>query len=262
MIYVENPKVGSTLVKATFAPSPRTARALLAGHPTYAMAAHDPRSHGLPSLSALAKEELEEALSGSWCVFSTVRDPYSRLVSAWANKILLGASPFWVDRQPDAPDDLGELFRAFARSLAVENADLLVWDGHFRTQVENLLPHKVPYTNLVPIQEISSFLEDHGILVHSGPSNPGLRIPVGAAYDASTRELVASLYHADFRAFGFETDPELGESWPYPLRPDLKHMIDIVRQQNRLIYGISRRFAVMDKVDRELAGIRRALSGI
>jgi len=100
------------------------ASAVAVGGETRDQMIHDPRVHGLATFASLRPNERQIVLDDpSWVRLCVTRDPYSRLLSGWTNRVLLSG----VDRRmgndvfiPESTDqnvlsDLGERFRDFGQ---------------------------------------------------------------------------------------------------------------------------------------------------
>jgi len=181
---------------------------------------HNPRIHGLPSLSSFDGGVRQEMLTGSeWTRFCVTRDPYARLLSAWLNRAFLystGAEQFFVPPDPDlgstvdgdTPVDVGERFRSFVRRLVASSGRSHV-DPHFATQFSLIRPDLFPYTDVVPLGQLGRFAAGLG---SQGRGSAGFRPVVrnvsldlrpDEVYDAATAALVEEYYIEDFGRLGY-----------------------------------------------------------
>ena len=165
----------------------------------------------------------------SWLRFTTVRDPATRLWSAWQSKLLLREPGFtrrfgdeaWFPRIPTGPRDVIEDFRAFVHALASDHPP---YDAHWGPQTDFIAA--APPLNHVGRLE---FLDETTRLVqqHLGPDvqtvsgeqeNRSLLRYDRALYDDEAAAVVNAYYADDFRQLGYEPlapspDPGALESW-------------------------------------------------
>lgn len=192
---------------------------------------------------------LAPARDGRALVFSAVRNPYARLLSAFRDKVCTeqrDGKPYrHILRQVLAEDfgvDLaGDPVRAFRRFvLFVRDAHLgrlHYWqDRHWTPQAQHLraLPLAgIPYTDLLRVEEFAAtlqpLLDRLGLALRAealprfNPAPPS-DLPLSAWYDDLTIHLMQEIYRWDFDLFGYDRfDPAA------PLRP-----IDLGAVQHRL----------------------------
>jgi hypothetical protein len=142
-------------------------------------------------------------------VFTVVRSPYSRTLSAYLDKFRDGNKH--LDRfgaRVAAFDDGAVTFRAFCRYLAaggeVENA-------HWMRQTRLTgLADRIDFVGRVETLEPDLRRILHGIgrradgpLERAGPQPTGAGERLREHYDDETRRIVESVYRADFDAFGY-----------------------------------------------------------
>lgn len=175
---------------------------------------HTPRLHELP-------EGMRASISpeNGWMIFTVVRDPRSRLFSAWENKYLLRNPAYWrkVDRPwaPRIPTEPQHVIDDFARFVddIHDNPDHEVFesDAHFRAQTFLLQEYAVPYSHLYDISELSSMVEDltthvraHGYTGELGLGNSNdTPLPANReVFAGGVREAIEKLYADDFARFG------------------------------------------------------------
>jgi len=166
-----------------------------------------------------ATEQYDIGYSDKWLRFTVVRDPATRLWSAWQSKLLMQEPGFverfgdedWFPTAPVAADEVVQSFRAFVRSL--DGADRPL-DVHWAPQhhllgtappmnyigraeamgetLDRLAEHlEVPVDSLVLTRENSSLVSYH----------PGV-------YDDETRGILAEVYAGDYEAYGYQPVPE------------------------------------------------------
>lgn len=172
-------------------------------------------------LSAFEADEAVDVLSGPrWRRFAFVRNPYTRLYSAYTSKIADLASPYvgvratiWRLAGRHQPPAGAPPFEAFVRYV-IQQPDL-ERDGHWRSQTGALCLDLVDYG---VIGRFERFEADFASILRSLDSPEelyrGLAEVVGAsttsslasAYDAALAQLVHGAYAADFETFGYASD--------------------------------------------------------
>lgn len=119
------------------------------------------------------KDVAPEVIAGisrddGWFIFAVVRDPWTRLWSAWQSKLLVrhagyrrayGNEP-WFPRVPEKPEDVLEDWRAFVEAAPWGTNPRLSNDVHFLPQVRTVLPEGVNYTRVYDLREMSRLLAD------------------------------------------------------------------------------------------------------
>ena len=145
-------------------------------------------------------------------VFSTVRNPYVRILSGYLNKVAKDPSVWDVFRKrynikPDVTQ--AELpFSDFVRLVASEPDEVL--DVHFCPQYMNLLlPFSKPVFvgHLEAMDEVVAFMDSIGAPIQEGYRNVSNSIKkVQAYYDEETAALVREKYAKDFALFGYSTE--------------------------------------------------------
>ncbi len=201
-------------------------------------------------LSFFEGEERERILTeDGWLRFAIVRDPSTRVWSAWQSKLLL-REPRFVDefgeadyfpRIPQAPFDLVEDFRAFVGAL---NAPEPPVDVHWAVQHD--LVRQLPLNH---VGRVESFGDTMRVLrEHVGEERwPDItrrenRTPFSlapAAYDEAAAAVLSDVYRADAEAFGYELPPAPGSSadqaaWEERVAPLLAMARDAIDEHSRV----------------------------
>jgi hypothetical protein len=227
-MYVETPKAACTSLKQMLVAlegSPFNQDALPYHRETrHSMLIHQRRHIGMPTLLEVDAGAREEILSGQggWFVFALARNPYSRLVSVFENKIRLGEPGYrtfearYGDRS--AHDGPKAAFAAFVRDV-ISNHDDRESDAHFVSQSRLLMPRLVPYTRVFHLEEIGEMtaaLERH-TADHGGTGRVWLPQENRSAankwrdyYDAECARAVAEIYTDDFREYGYDPGDWIG----------------------------------------------------
>lgn len=214
------------------------------------VAAHDlsrwPRHHRWDRTSPQQREQIVQ--DDRWLRFALVRNPWTRLWSAWQSKALLqepifvdwfGEGPWWP-RIPATSTEVVDDFHAFIHSLADSTHRPV--DPHWQPQTTILA--QAPWLNFVGRTEAMGdtmrLLAAH---VHSDvcdlhirrenrtplPYDPGL-------YDRGTREVVRSLFAADLEHFGYPDDPGPGDltGWLSRHEPVMPAIAELVSRHRRI----------------------------
>ncbi|MGZ4505217.1 MAG: sulfotransferase family 2 domain-containing protein [Nocardioidaceae bacterium] len=226
MVYISVTKVACTSLRwmvadlagedlASFYPA-------IGAQQTRLMTIHTNRDHWQksPQIKNTPPEILREIHpDNGWFVFACVRDPWSRLWSAWQSKFLVRhafysdnyADEPWFPRVPAKPSDVVEDFAAFVKARPWETHELLQTDWHFQPQVSSVRPEGVNYSRVYDLHEFSTLTSD--IRAHleriGQPRELYLpranETPLGLTREAlsdGVAEVVEDAYRADFDAFG------------------------------------------------------------
>ena len=154
-----------------------------------------------------------------WFVFGLLRDPWSRLWSAWQSTFLVRhhrylarfeSAPFFP-RVPQRPADVVEDFARFVELHPWTTEPDLRTDHHFHTQVRSLRPDAVPYGAVYDLRDLRALTADlHAHLRGVGrdqqlylPRTSGTPLPMTREVMAGgVREAIEDLYKEDFDAYG------------------------------------------------------------
>ena len=188
-----------------------------------------------------------------WFRFSVVRDPATRLWSAWQSKLLLREPWFadafrgqpWFPRVPGTPDDVLEDFRAFVASVREQAWNDAVRDKHWAPQ--HLLVDRIPLNHVGHVERLGETRD--ALRAHLGtraeliePLTQDNRTPlpfVPALYDATTASAAAALVGTDFARFGYDpvessTDAEALANWEGHVASALPAVREIILRHERL----------------------------
>ena len=154
--------------------------------------------------------------------FSVVRNPYTRIFSAWANKVLPGThagnmkyfgNEKFYSRAVLTIEQLSENFEQFLDCLD-RNKDLIYRDWHWTPQYTLLRPDKVTYDCIAKLEKPAPLIE--ALRERLGPDAPIPfdnklnRNPISYSPEFLTpgaRALLLKLYDEDFKAFDYSPDP-------------------------------------------------------
>lgn len=174
----------------------------------------------LPSLVDLgAKTQREVLESPNFLRFTVVRNPYSRLVSAWRSKVFLcepAGTEVWLELRGRLPSAYGRSRVSFEEFVEyVENkCDLSTCNPHWRLQTDRIFYPALNFSCIARIEQLGEGL--HCFAEHLGVSDLPLRnesnvsLPLGSAtYTQEIADRVYGLYRPDFTALGYDRN-----TWP------------------------------------------------
>lgn len=230
-LYVSTPKVACTSIKLflhSLEELPPIQPFSGAHESKLSMFIHDRQQFGLPSILELTPTLQEQALNASgWFRFALVRNPYSRLFSAWQSKIRTVEPDFeHVAGQirHSFPDGALPTFPEFV-DFVCDREDLSTCDAHWQLQsglaFSDLLRHSILTYKLeaigVFIDAFSAHLRAAGYRqpVWLPAHNEGPGIEWRRFYDGDLAGRVYAKYRRDFEEFDYPRD-----SW----RVDLDHI--------------------------------------
>lgn len=205
LVYLANPKCASSSIKLALREA--------AGEENI----EPSRIHAIKDSSfvdnMLDIESYDSARLGSAAVFSVIRNPYTRVVSGYVDKVK-NAGITWQNfcaRIEIEPKRLS--FTEFLRVIKqLEPIDI---DPHFRPQWLNVL-YPTRGTALLKMEDpesITRFLQGRGITWPRHARPPRRRsLPLENFYDAVTEALVRDIYADDFRYFGYSTSLDLADT--------------------------------------------------
>lgn len=168
----------------------------------------------------IAPDELAEiSRDNGWFVFAVIRDPWTRLWSAWQSKFLVRHTPYlrefgdepWFPRIPTKPDEIIEDWATFVQVAPWKTNPLLKKDRHFMGQFSSVRPRGINYTKIYDISDLSSLFtdlhthlrglgKDQDLYTPRANENP---IPITAeALDNGVAERIKKLYAREFREWG------------------------------------------------------------
>jgi len=140
--------------------------------------------------------------------FSFVRDPYDRLVSAWADKIVNYQKSTDRVLQQHPNMEIGMGFKQFVRALAAHKKKYR--NQHFEKQDQILSGFKLQFvgkfenltSDWIKVQEAIWGIDTHMPLSKERPSIKG---DWRVYYDGPTATLAAHLFKEDFKRFKYDT---------------------------------------------------------
>jgi len=241
VVYISVTKVACTSLRWMLADlageDPETFFAVNGYHLTRLMTVHDSRAswQRVRRLSHMSPEEVGQvSVDNGWFIFAMVRDPWSRLWSAWQSKLLTRHPAFvyryadrrWFPRVPTKPEDVVEDFRRFVEAHPWTTNRELRKDSHFWNQVRSVRPDGLAYSGIYDISAMPRLVADlHAHLAGLGLDKPELYMPranetpLALTADVladGVAERIEELYAPDFERFGERWSREglrLAPSW-------------------------------------------------
>jgi hypothetical protein len=190
-------------------------------------AVHDRRLHlNIPmpgELDARVRSEIHP--DNGWFIFGVIRDPRSRLFSAWQDKVLLAypgssyrvwSTESWYPARPG--EDAETINRQFAEFVDAAVADAPFAprrNTHFRAQTDSLDTGRIPFTAIYPIEKLGQLRDDLARHVAAlGWTEPitfrrdnETPLPANAAvFAGEVKAKVEQWYASDFAEFGEHFD--------------------------------------------------------
>lgn len=223
LLYVATPKVACTTFKWWFAEilglREAIEQASVSLESDQELVIHDTFARVAPEYTGANEIGLVEALaSPDYFRFCVVRNPYTRVFSAWQSKWLL-REPLQSNAYPDAVDeraidsaaDIRAAFEAFLRAVAAVDYPER-HDVHVAPQWALLEPQRVSYRMVGQIEDLSALVQalaahlepDLRNSLSGGRANVSL-LPYSAEWisDEAAR-LIRTIYARDFELFGYD----------------------------------------------------------
>ncbi|NBB83196.1 MAG: sulfotransferase family 2 domain-containing protein [Alphaproteobacteria bacterium] len=223
---------------------------------------HNRQKFLLPSLVDLDKDAAREALfSDEYFRFCVVRNPYSRLFSAWLDKVKLVEPGYArivkeINQYYERPADTIVEFEDFV-AFVCRNQDVNRCDHHWRLQIRLLFPHCINYTHIGRLESLATtfglflgHLRKHGFAGQLPERKRNQSPPVRwqDAFDRHLADQVFSRYAGDFAAFAYGRESWVGPGpslagEPGPDRDDvIRYYEREIRERNRVIQMLNQAF--------------------
>lgn len=206
-LYVETPKVGCTTIKHVLQkleglPEPEAESAI-----HYRIPAENYVKNAL-----VLQGEIDERIRQGMFVFTFVRDPKTRLISAYNDKILGSPGPFWenyriqirevCDLSHSQPISL-ENFLSYIEETPNEKRDI-----HWKSQFSLLRPDIIPYTVIGRFERFSDELNDIlEKIFHTEASNHHVLMKNKSSHVSqgmeNLDERICEVYKSDYTAFSY-----------------------------------------------------------
>ena len=169
----------------------------------------------VPTALDLPPSDLRDALTGAsgWFTFGVCRNPYSRMVSVYENKVRQGEPGYQGQLSRFSGDAYAEDLRVgFAAYVTSVRDEGMTWsDAHLMPQSDLLLVRAISYTKIFHVEELAQLgdaLSKHlnGRPIKFERFNSSRYEDWRAYYTPETAKIVAEIYAADFTQFGYEID--------------------------------------------------------
>lgn len=223
----------------------------------------------LPSLVDLDDATQKEVLESSdFFRFTIVRNPYTRLVSAWKNKVMPcepGCDRLYLEIKGRLPDMHAKELISFGEFVSYLHAkgDLSECDPHWRRQVDHLFLAALSFSHVGKVEHMAGSLAR--FQQHLGLSEPllagskNVSVPVGSAtYDQSLADKVYSLYREDFERLGYDRNSWCASESAVPASPKAvipeERFYDEIIERNLVITGL---YAERDRLRADLHRVSR-----
>jgi len=171
----------------------------------------------LPSLIDLDDATQRDALESSdFLRLTIVRNPYTRLVSAWKNKVVPcepGCERLYLEIKGHLPDMHSKALIGFDEFVAYleSQCDLSRCDQHYRRQVDHVFFEALNFSYVGKVENMAASLarfQQHLGLpdpLTAGGKNVSASVSL-ATYDQNLADRVYSLYQRDFDLLGYDRD--------------------------------------------------------
>ncbi|MGH8866821.1 MAG: sulfotransferase family 2 domain-containing protein [Actinomycetes bacterium] len=260
VLYVPVPKSGWTSMLWLLAPraglTPEQFATSAKPEVTLSMAVHDMTvwlraGLLLESLDASAREQV--LTDDGWFRFAVVRDPATRLWSAWQSKLLMrepyylrvfGDQP-WFPRVPETAEDVLEDFRAFTVALAAHAWADDVTDKHWAPQ--HMLVERLPLNHVGRVESLQdtvdalhAHLGDDAASMRDLPRDNRALLPYSPAiYDEATAGTVRGLFERDYKQYGYDEvvagdDADTLAAWRSEVADRLSTVREVIARHERL----------------------------
>jgi len=256
-LYVEVPKAACTqmkeLLRTVEGAPPIKVFAGGARETRRDMFIHSRSNVPLPSLAELDDKTQREILEApDFLRMTVVRNPYTRLTSAWRNKILLcepAARDIYARIKGGPPDFRKKSlvsFPEFVEYLA-NDCDLRACDGHWRRQVDHTFFPALNFSLVARVERFGEGLrtfERHlGLSQLPVTAERNVSIAGDAPYTPELADKVYSLYRSDFEVLGYDRNSWLasqangGTPSPNAVVPEEKFDDEII-ERNLIIASL------------------------
>jgi hypothetical protein len=219
VLYVPTTKAACTTITMMVAQAegsyrPELADRVVTNHLSPHQTIHAASVTGVRRLAQLPRAQVRNILtSPDWLRITSVRNPLSRVYSAWENRFLLRAPGFarrLADTAPDAITngrlDLTATFNNFVSAFAANTAGFMR-DHHFMTQTHFIRRDLVDYNHVVRVDapgaladlaKLLSARSDAGVSIEPQRLNEGLGIALPLVCDTSRADILIHTYQRDF----------------------------------------------------------------
>lgn len=248
VLYLEVPKAACTAMKMAlrdlYASTPLTLYPGMSRQTKRGMFVHARVNAPLPALTELDDAAQRELLEDNDVLrFTVVRNPYTRFVSAWRDKVYLyepTVEDVYVAVRGSAPDVGRKQPVQFAEFVThVEHTLSATSDPHWRRQVDLTYPDAMRFAHVGKMENLGATV---ALLYRRAGREPpetmphanGAALLAGATYTAALATRVHDIYARDFIAFDY--DPA---AWPRDgdaaTAVSLDRFVDEIMERNVII---------------------------
>jgi hypothetical protein len=180
---------------------------------------HSRDKFNMPSLLDFDDEQQQEVLhSPDFLRLAIVRNPYTRLESAWRDKVRLCAPGYaWLYHRikgglPEAgkPESFISLKEFVA---AISETDVRVSNNHWRLQAEHTFSDAIEFNLIGNVESLDRvipvFMRHADYALDRMPAPINTTVGFSDAFDEAVAQRIYALYRQDFTKFGYPED-----SWP------------------------------------------------
>lgn len=283
-IYLETPKAACSTMKyilCELAGRPASPDKSIYYESSKEMAIHYFSVHRFRSLPDLSTNEISRYLNEDKLLkVCTIRSPYSRIASTWADKIRQ-AEPQYIEKIIEINKSNGRphgnpSFTEFLRWLSIDKKHLYQ-DPHWAPMSSFLFPEEIKYSHIIRTENIAeglqNFLNDARIsasadtLLRKYRKNESLPYNWKDFYTPETKSIVENLYAKDFDIFGYDHNSSLAtprtEYKPTEserLVLDLeKRAIESISSRNQVIYNLIKKHPIDTLISRAHIAILRII---
>ena len=248
VVYLEVPKAACTAIKMVlrdlYASTPLTMYPRMSRQTKRGMFVHARANAPLPALTELDDAAQRELLEDDDVLrFTVARNPYTRFVSAWRDKVYLyepTVEDVYQALRGSAPDVGHKQPIQFAEFVAhVERTISATSDPHWRRQVDLAYPDAIRFTHVGKTENLPATV---GLLYRRAGREPpetmpranGAALLAGASYTPALAKRVHDVYARDFMTFDY--DPA---AWPCDVDAEtavsLERFVDEIMERNVII---------------------------
>jgi Sulfotransferase family len=228
-LYVETPKVACTSIKSflhTLEELPPIQPFSGSYESKLSMFIHDRQQFALPSLHGLTPTLQEQVLNDpSWFRFALIRNPYSRLFSAWYSKICMVEPDFeYVARQirNSFPEGPLPTFSEFV-NFVCDREDLSICNAHWQLQSDLVFSDLLNSLRIYKLENVTAFVDAFTTHLQTQGYSQPVSLPIHNEapsidwrrfYDTGLANRVFGKYRRDFDQFDYSRDSWLDDPDP------------------------------------------------
>lgn len=180
--------------------------------------------------------------------FSVVRNPFTRIFSAWWSKIVANEesqhysikdSAIW-DNYPANREEIKSGFERFL--LYLEEKENKAGNPHWESQYKLLLPNKIKYDNIYKLEKINKLENDlrESISFSKSYTPLSLKNKSDIKYNIEyltnkSINIIQKIYEMDFNNFGYNKTPPSGEKINTFIEKCTLNSLPEIREKNKII---------------------------